>query len=179
MAAYQTLIDKKIAINFAKGMKKTTFKTKVPNIKNMVPMKTMYTFDAGCIFNFTSIFCLFSVVFSCTSFSKHHFHIAVMMHTLKAGCIVNFITFSGNCCYHFLHNIWLNVIILEIFLLNLPAKHHMITKSMWVPWIVQGFVYCFLLVMKCSLKCPSDLLCRRVNTVLFIDEKWSLQFSLR
>ena len=54
MAAYQTLIDKKIAINFAKGMKKTTFKTKVPNIKNMVKMKTMYTFEAGCIFNFTT-----------------------------------------------------------------------------------------------------------------------------
>ena len=41
MAAYQTLMDKKIAINFANGMKNTTFKTKVPNIKNMVPMKTM------------------------------------------------------------------------------------------------------------------------------------------
>ena len=59
MAAYQTLMDKKIAINFAKGMKKTTFKTKVPNIKNMVKMKVMYKFDAGCIFNFTKTFGVF------------------------------------------------------------------------------------------------------------------------
>ena len=179
MAAYQTLMDKKIAINFAKGMKKTTFKTKVPNMKNMVKMKVMYKFDAGCIFNFTTTFCFFSVVISCTSFSKHHIHIVVRMHTLKAGCIFNVMTFSGGCCYYFLHNIWLNVIILEIFLLNLPAKHHMIKDRMWVPRIFQGFGYCFLLVMKCSLNCPSDLLCSRVNTVLFIDEKWSLQCSLR
>ena len=179
MAAYQTLMDKKIAINFAKGMKKTTFKTKVPNMKNMVKMKTMYKFEAGCIFKFTTTFCCFPVVISCTLFSKHHFHIVVMMHTLKAGCNFNFITFSdGRCCY-FLHNIRLNVIMLEIFLLTLPAKHHMIKDSLWVSWIFEGYAYCFLLVMKCSLNCPSDLLCRRVNTVLFIDEKWSLQFSLR
>ena len=62
MAAYQTLMDKKIAINLAKGMKKTTFKTKVPNMKNMVKMKTMYKFEAGCIFNFTTTFCF---LFSC------------------------------------------------------------------------------------------------------------------
>ena len=72
MAAYQTLMDKKIAINFANGMKNTTFKTKVPNIKNMVKMKVMYKFDAGCIFNFATTFGFFSVVISCTSFSKHH-----------------------------------------------------------------------------------------------------------
>ena len=73
MAAYQTLMDKKIAINFAKGMKKTTFKTKVPNMKNIVKMKTMYKFEAGCIFDFQQFFVSFSVVISCTSFS-HRAH---------------------------------------------------------------------------------------------------------
>ena len=125
------------------------------------------------------LFASFSVVISCTSFSKHHFHIVVMMHTLKAGCNFNFITFSdGRCCY-FLHNTRLNVIMLEIFLLTLPAKHHMIKDSLWVSWIFEGYAYCFLLVTKCSLNCPGDLLYRRINPILFIDEIWSLHCSLR
>ena len=179
MAAYQTLIDKKIAINFAKGMKKTTFKTKVPNIKNMVKMKTMYTFEAGCIFNFTTFFCFLFLLFPSHHFQNINFTSRVWYTYWKQVAFTKFITFSGGYCYHFLHNIRLNVILLEIFLLTLLAKHHMIKYSMWVSWTFQGYAYCFLLVIKCSLNCPGDLLCRRVTTFLFIDEKRSLQCSLR